>query len=81
MVHREKISSVEPSISTRTLGVYINPLLCWKGQFEVMRKKLYILIIKLMNTDINLYQAVVYYNIYMIKSVYFGYGIVELNNK
>ena len=38
-------------------------------------------ITKLMNTDINPYQVAVYYNIHMIKSVHFGYGVMELNEK
>jgi len=44
-----------------------------------MRKKLNISTTKLMSTDINPFQAAIYYNAYMIKSVYFGCGIVELN--
>ena len=67
--------------SIRTLGVHITPTLEWKGQFEVMRKKLHVSITKLMATDINPYQAAIYYNTYMIKSVYFGCGIIELTNK
>ena len=31
--------------------------------------------------DINTYQAAIYFNIYMIKSVYFGCGVIELNEK
>ena len=70
-VHEERIVSVVPTESTRTLGVHINLSLSWNGQFEVMRKKLHISITKLINTDVNSYQAVVYYNVYMTKSVFF----------
>ena len=31
--------------------------------------------------DINSYHASVYFNVYMIKSVFFGYGVIELNPK
>ena len=31
--------------------------------------------------DINLYQASVYFNVYIIKSVFFGCGVIELNPK
>jgi len=48
-------------------------------QFEVMRKKLHILVTKLMRTEINPFQAAIYYNAYMIKSVYFRCGIIEFN--
>ena len=44
-----------------------------------MRKKLHASIIKLMSIDINLHQAAVHYNTHMIKSFYFGYGVVQLN--
>ena len=80
-VHGERIVCVEPTKSTGTLGVHINPLLSWDDQFEVMRKKLHISITKMINTDVNAYQAAVYYNVYMIKSVFFGCGIVELNEQ
>ena len=36
---------------------------------------------KLISTSINPFQAHIYYNAYMIKSVYFGCGIVELSDK
>jgi len=80
-VHGKKITYEKATVSTRTLGVYINPSLCWKSQFEVMKRKLQISITKLVNTDINPYQAALYYNAYMIKSVYFGCGIVDLSEK
>ena len=32
----------------------------------------------MINTDINLYQAAIYYNAYIIKSIYFGCRILEL---
>ena len=70
-VYGEKIESISPTESTRTLGVHINPLLSWNGQFEIMHKKLHISITKVMNTNVNSYQAAVYYNVYMIKSVFF----------
>lgn len=42
-------------------------------------KKLHISITKLVSTDINSYQAVVYYNVHMIKSAYFRYIAVKLS--
>ena len=36
-------------------------------------------ITKIMNLDINPYQVSVYYHIYMIKSVFFGCGVIQLN--
>ena len=48
-------------------------------QFEVMRKKLHILVTKLMRIEINPFQAAIYYNAYMIKSVYFGCSIIKFN--
>ena len=49
-----------------------------KSQFKIMRKKINISITKLIQTTINPFQAANYYNIYMIKSMYFGCRIVEL---
>ena len=53
VVYRETIQKVDIYKSTRILGVYISPLLSWKGQFKVMRKKLNISITKLVAIDIN----------------------------
>jgi len=39
-------------------------------QFVIMRKKMITSIIKLMNTDINLYQAHVYFNMHMLKKCF-----------
>ena len=38
-------------------------------------------IIKLMNTDINPYQAHVYFNMHILKSVFFSCIVVHLTNK
>ena len=59
--------------------MHLTPALSWKGQFEVMRAKMHKSITKIMNMDINSYQALVYYNIYMIRSVFFGCGVIELH--
>ena len=81
VVHGETIKAIDVSQSTRTLGVHLNPAISWKGQFEVMRKKMNTSITKMMNMEINSYQAAMYFNVYMIKTVFFGCGIVELNDK
>ena len=80
-VHNVEIKSIPVEEATRTLGVHISPALNWKSQFEVMRKKLEVSITKFMNMDINAYQAAIYFNTYMTKSVYFGCGIVKLTSK
>ena len=81
VVHGQEIKQLAVDESTRTLGVYLNPTLCWKGQFEIMRKKLHDSITKMMNIELNPYQASVYYHVYMIKSVFFGCGVIQLNEK
>ena len=80
-VHGERIKSIDVHASTRTLGVHLTPALSWKGQFEVMRKKINLSICKIINMDINSYQVYIYFNVYMIKSVFFGYGVIELNSR
>jgi len=81
VVHNERIESVPINEATRTLGVHINPALSWKSQFEVMRTKLNKSITNFMRMDVNPYQAAVYYNTYMIRTVYFGCGIMTLDPK
>ena len=49
-------------------------------QFSIMWCKMITSITKLMSTDINLFQAYVYFNIYMLKSVFFSYTVVYLDD-
>jgi len=44
-----------------------------------MRKKLNQSITKIINMDINSFQACVYFNMYMIRSVFFGCRIIDLS--
>jgi hypothetical protein len=63
------------------LGVFITPSLSWKSQFEHIRKKMNESVTKLMATSITTQQAYLYFNIYLISSVYFGAEIISLNKK
>jgi len=63
------------------LGIYITPSLCWDRYFQSIRKKAHKLIMKLMNINIAIDQAYIYFNIYFLLSVYFGVGIISLNEK
>ena len=66
---------------TRTLRVYLSPSLAQKIQFEIIRGKISRLVIKIMITNINPFQAMIYFNAYIIKSMYFGCRIAQLNKK
>ena len=79
--YRKEVGNESPTNSIRTLGVHINPAFAYSGQFEVMRKKLYISIARLMNANVNLFQAAIYWNTYMNKSVHFRCGTLELIKK
>ena len=59
----------------------MTPTVSWKGKFEVMQNKLNLSISKLMQTNMNPFQAAIYHNTQMIKIACFGRGIVELNNE
>ena len=64
--------------ATRTLGVWFSPNLCWDKQYEIMKEKLIKAMIKLLNTKLYPYMVHIYFNVYMIKSVYFGCGVISL---
>ena len=53
----------------------MNPSLTWKYQYKIMKDKLNTLIMKLINIDVNEFQAYIYFNIYMIRSIFFGAGL------
>ena len=63
----------------RILGVYIYLSLTWNKQFEVIANKMKESIAKLNNTKMHLNMIYMYFNAYLMKSVYFGCGIIVLN--
>ena len=71
VVQGEQTRSIQIKTSTRTLGMHLAPALEWKGQFEVMRKKLHMSITKLMDVDTNPYEYAIYFNVHVITYVCF----------
>jgi len=69
-VYEEEINAIVINQATRILGVYISSSLEWKSQFKVMKGKRNVPISKFMNLELNPYQATIYYNVYMLKSVF-----------
>ena len=65
----------------RMLGVYISPNLNQQEQFKKMIEKLNSAIYKLKQKVIELGVIYFYFNVYLLKSVFFGCGIVNLSIK
>ena len=63
------------------LGVHISLLLQQNRQFKVMIEKIEVVVHKLKNTSIPRYLTYIVFNAYIMKSVYFGYRIIELNQR
>ena len=80
-VHGKDVEQLKVEHSVRTLGVWMSPYLMWNDQFEVMRKKMYESARKLMNAEIKTWQVHIYFHIYVIKSVFFGCGVVNLSDE
>ena len=53
----------------------------WNKQFMSMKEKLIDAVSKLNNTPMNTKNAYLYYNMYLIKKVYFGCGIANITRK
>ena len=53
----------------------------WDEQFEVMIAKMKVVVNHLKNIIISISTALIYYNMYLIKKVYFGYSIVSISKK
>jgi uncharacterized protein with PQ loop repeat len=58
----------------------MGPSLNWERQFNEMVEKIKQVISKLRNTSIITLVAYVFYNIYLLTKVYFGYSIMNINN-
>ena len=56
-------------------------MLNWKTQFEVVIEKMKTVVVKIKRTMINTQLIYLIFNVYMMKSVYFGCRIVEINTK
>ena len=59
----------------------MSPALVWDKQFEKMKEKIIEAVFKLKNTKIVVPTAYLYYNMYLIKKVYFGCEIVHLTEQ
>ena len=62
----------------RTLGVFMGPSLKWERQFNEMVHKMKQAIAKLKNTTITTLVAYIYYNMYLLTKVYFGYSVINI---
>ena len=63
------------------LGVHIGPSLKWEKQFKKIKEKMRIAMGKLKNTPMNIANRYIFYNMYLIKQVYFGCGVISLMPK
>ena len=63
----------------RMLGIIIAPLLNWDKQFIAMKDWIRCVIYKLWNTNIPKPLTYIFSNAYLIKSVYFEYGVMSIN--
>ena len=54
----------------------MNLELKWNDQLDIMLDKLKSNIKKIMAMDISPFQAYIYFNTYMLKSIYFGTGVM-----
>jgi len=80
-VNNEKVKEISCTKSKRILGVYMSPSLIWNRQFEIMKEKMLKAICKLKNTMIVVSTTSIYYNMYLIKKVYFGYGVLSITHQ
>ena len=78
-VNNTKVKQLEVEKVIRTLGIHICLKLKWEEEYNVIVNKMRELIVKLNNMVIKLCLIYMYFNTYLIKKVFFGYRIIELN--
>jgi len=74
-----KLKQLGTKDTIRILGLFMNPSLRWDKQYKVMLDKLKQSITTLMSSKINAFQAFIYFNMYMMHSMYFGYCAININ--
>ena len=80
-VKGKKLHKKNCSESEKTLGVMISPALVWDKQFNMMIEKMKEAVRKLNNTEMVTTTASMCYNVYLIKNVHYGCGILSLSQK
>ena len=65
----------------RILEVIMALSLLWDKQFLAMKDRMRIVIAKLKNTIIPTLLTYIFFNAYLIKSIYFGYGVISITRK
>ena len=78
-INGEQVKALDWNQSIRILGIFIAPSMKWMKQYKVMKDKMQYTIAKLQNTVIVLPLTYIFFNQYLIKSIYFGYRVVYLN--
>ena len=81
MIEDNQLKQIDMYDSIRALRIYITLSLEQRDHFTIMRKKMIDSVKRFMATKIILKQAYVYFNIYMLKSTFFGVGLIEINDK
>jgi len=61
---------------TRMLGIHIIPSNTWIKQISIMKEKMSLAIGKLNNTALQTNLTYLYFNAYLLKSIFFGTGII-----
>ena len=61
--------------------MYINPSLNFTNQFIIIKQKIANSVKKLIAIEITAYQAYIYFNMYLIRSIFFGYRVVSITDK
>ena len=80
-VNNKKVVNIDSLNNERSLGVHMSPSLVWNKKFEIMKEKMSEAILKLNNTTIVVSTTSMYYNMYLIKRVYFRCRVISINSK
>ena len=81
LVYNNKFKTQNMLSSFKVLGVYLDPTLKQKDQFKYIRNKIEKLIIKLIKTNIMVYQVCIYFNIYIIINIFHSCRLLIFNNR
>ena len=77
----ENAKQLKVNESIKTLGIFINSSLNWNDEYEYVRNKLIISSKKIIRIEIRMHQVLMHFNVFMLKNVFFGCGIVKFSDK
>jgi len=77
-VNEQLLEKININESVKLLGVHMTPTLKWEKQFKIITEKMQEALYKLKSIPLSIANTYMYYNMYLMRKVYFRCGIITI---